>query len=92
MTQKKHEFKIVREAPVGSLVPILRTEKIKLNPLEYFAVLSDYGRRQNCGLLESAEIVQKYGEQSMGFADPCLWYMTGIDFLLFKNGKQHSGI
>ena len=49
-------------------------EEIELNecPVAYFAKISDYGRKPNAMLLESADIVPKYGEQSLGTADPCL--------------------
>ncbi|MEK6876583.1 MAG: chorismate-binding protein, partial [Nanoarchaeota archaeon] len=43
-----------------------------LDPVEFFAKLTDYGRKKNSILLESADIIAKYGERSLGSADPCL--------------------
>jgi len=40
--------------------------------VEYFAKLSDNGRNKDCIMLESASIVPKYGERSIGSAGPCL--------------------
>ena len=57
---------------VGSLVPVIETLPFAINPVEYFAKLSDYGRKKNCLLFESASIVPKYGERSLGTSDPCL--------------------
>ncbi len=62
----------VRNAKIGSIVPIVETLPYALEPVEYFAKLSDYGRKRHCLLLESADIVPKYGEKSLGSANPCL--------------------
>ena len=43
-----------------------------LGAVEYFMRISDYGRKKDCILLESADIVTKYGEKSIGSAEPCL--------------------
>ncbi|MDP6647925.1 MAG: anthranilate synthase component 1, partial [Candidatus Woesearchaeota archaeon] len=43
-----------------------------LDPVDYFAKLSDYGTKKNCILFESADIVPKYGEKSLGSVDACL--------------------
>ena len=83
----------------GSVVPIVETLPFAINPVEYFAKLSDYGRKKNSLLFESASIVPKYGERSLGTSDPCLKIIgkgesfeiialneTGIRFLkFFKN-------
>jgi len=63
---------IVKNARVGTLVPVYKVLNVELDPLNYFAKLSDYGRKNNCVLLESAEVISKYGEHSAGTADPCL--------------------
>ena len=58
----------------------VKTINKAINPVEYFAKLSDYGRK-NSILLESADIVEKYGELSLGSADPCLKITgKGADF------------
>ena len=62
----------VKNAKIGSIVPIVETLPYALDPVEYFAKLSDYGRKSHCVLLESADIVPKYGEKSLGSANPCL--------------------
>ena len=63
---------IIKTAKVGSLVPIVEVLPYALNPVEYFAKLSDYGNKKNSILFESADIVPKYGEKSLGSADPCM--------------------
>ncbi|MDP3765964.1 MAG: hypothetical protein Q8R04_05615, partial [Nanoarchaeota archaeon] len=68
----------VKNAKIGSIVPIVETLPYALEPVEYFAKLSDYGRKSHCVLFESADIVPKYGEKSLGSADPCL-KVTGKD-------------
>lgn len=62
----------IKNAEIGSIVPIVETLPFALEPVEYFAKLSDYGAKSHCVLLESADIVLKYGEKSLGSADPCL--------------------
>src|SRR3989338_10215528 len=56
----------------GTLVPIVETLPFAVDPVDYFAKLSDYGRKKNSLLFESASIVPKYGERSLGTSDPCL--------------------
>lgn len=63
---------IVKNARVGTIVPVYKIIDADLCPVDYFAKLSNYGRNDNSILLESAEIVSKYGENSVGTADPCL--------------------
>jgi len=63
---------IIKQSKIGSIVPIYKTIQKIGCPVEFFAKLSDYGRKENCILLESADIVPKYGENSLGSADPCL--------------------
>ncbi len=64
---------LVKQSRVGTIVPITRTKKVQgFSPTEFFAVLSDYGRKKGSVLLESADVVPKYGEHSIGSADPCL--------------------
>ncbi len=56
----------------GSLVQFSKILGKGLDAVEYFAKVSDYGRANGCILLESADVVAKYGEQSIGSAEPCL--------------------
>ncbi|MCX6798827.1 MAG: anthranilate synthase component 1 [Candidatus Diapherotrites archaeon] len=54
------------------MVPIHRTLEGAVDPIEFFSLLSDGGKKENCILLESADIVKKYGEKSIGCCSPCL--------------------
>src|SRR3989344_3535087 len=63
---------LYKNLEAGSLVPIVETLPFAINPVKYFAKLSDYGRKKNSLLFESASIVPKYGERSLGGVDPCL--------------------
>lgn len=62
----------IKNAKIGSIIPVVETLPYALKPVEYFAKLSDYGKKKNSILLESADIVPKYGERSLGSANPCL--------------------
>jgi len=71
----------IKTAEIGTVVPIVETLPYALDPVEFFAKLTDYGRKRNSILLESADIISKYGERSLGSADPCLMVKgKGIDF------------
>ena len=61
-----------KNIPLGSLIPIVETLPYAIDPVEYFAKLSNYGKNRNCIMFESANIVPKYGERSLGSSDPCL--------------------
>lgn len=54
-----------------SIFPIYKSINASIGPIEFFSKLSDYGRKEDSTLLESAAI-GKYGEQSIGSANPCL--------------------
>lgn len=62
----------IKNAKIGSIVPVVEVLPYALEPVEFFAKLSSYGAKKNALLFESADIVPKYGEKSMGSADPCL--------------------
>ena len=62
----------IKSAKIGTIVPIVETLPYALDPVEFFAKLTDYGRKKNSILLESADIIAKYGARSLGSADPCL--------------------
>ena len=63
---------LLKQVKVGSLVPLYKKIDKAIDPVDLFERLSDYGRKENCILLESAAIVQKYGDNSIGSADPCI--------------------
>jgi len=62
----------IGSARCGEIVPVYATLDVAIDPIEFFAALSDNGERENCILLESADIVKKYGEKSIGCCAPCL--------------------
>ena len=62
----------LEELQPGSIIPIVETFPYALDPVDYFARLSDNGRNKNCIMFESASIVPKYGERSIGSSSPCL--------------------
>jgi len=63
---------LVKKAKKGQIVTIYKELETTQDPVSYFAKLSNYGRKKSCLLLESADIIAKYGEKSLGTADPCL--------------------
>ena len=65
-----HGLKQLEQAKKGSIVPIYITIDSDENADLYFKKISDYGRKKNSVLLESADIITKYGEKSIGSADP----------------------
>src|SRR3989338_8997970 len=60
------------QSKAGTFISIVETLPYAIDPVEYFAKLSDFGRNKDCIMLESANIVPKYGERSVGSASPCL--------------------
>ena len=62
----------VKKAKLGQIIPIYKVIDGPIDSIEFFAKLSDYGRKKHSILLESADIVPKYGELSIGSASPCL--------------------
>ena len=92
-------YENIKDANVGDIVPIYKTIKGLKCPLDFFSKLSDYGRKPNCLLLESASISAKYAQYSMGTANPCIKVSgdnerfeiqslnnTGVRFLEFLKG------
>jgi hypothetical protein len=63
---------LIKNAKTGSIVPVVEELPYALQPVEYFSKLTGNGNKKNCILFESAAIVQKYGEKSLGSASPCL--------------------
>ena len=69
--------KRIHQARPGQIIPMVREIDITC-PVEFFARLSDYGRKQHCCLLESRDYLTDGdgGELTFGTADPAL-YLTG---------------
>jgi len=65
-------YYLIKNAKIGSIVPVVEALPYALEPVEYFSRLTGNGNKKNCILFESADIVPKYGEKSLGSADPCL--------------------
>ncbi len=63
---------LIKKAKIGSIVTVQEAVEIQGSSLDFFAKLSDYGRKKNCVLFESAEILPMYGEKTIGVVDPCL--------------------
>jgi len=56
------------------ITPIYKTIEVGNNfsALDYFKVISNNGKKENCLLFESADVVPKYGEYSIGTSSPSL--------------------
>ncbi len=56
------------------ITPIYKTIEVKENfsALDYFRIISNNGKKENCLLFESADVVPKYGEYSIGTSSPSL--------------------
>lgn len=67
-----HAYSLIKNAKIGSIVPVVEELPYALQPVRYFAKLSENGNKKDSMLLESADIIPKYGEKSLGSADPCL--------------------
>jgi len=67
----------IEQARPGQIIPMVREIDITC-PVEYFAKLSDYGRKKHCCMLESRDYLTEgdAGELTFGTADPAL-YLTG---------------
>ncbi|MBE0536779.1 MAG: anthranilate synthase component 1 [Phycisphaerae bacterium] len=67
----------IRDAEPGRIVPIVREVDMDC-PVQFFARLSDYGRKKDCCLFESREHLSgsQEGELTFGTANPAL-YLTG---------------
>ncbi|MAG22139.1 MAG: anthranilate synthase component 1 [Candidatus Diapherotrites archaeon] len=88
--------KKIEAAQIGSMIPVYKEVDIDSNcPVELFAKLSDYGRQENSILLESADIMKRFGEKSLGSANPCLLVKgKGAEFsitALNKTGERFLG-
>ncbi|MBS3059871.1 MAG: chorismate-binding protein [Candidatus Diapherotrites archaeon] len=56
----------------GRIYPLTKTADFSGDAFYFFAAISDYGRKRNCIFLESADVIRKYGEKSIGATEPCL--------------------
>ena len=59
----------VKQARVGSIIPVYKELNQEIDAFEYFAKLSNYGRKKNSLLIEN-------NNKSIGTASPCL-VLTG---------------
>ena len=68
---------MIRKGRLGEIVPMVKEIDMRC-PVEFFAKVSDYGRKQDCCLFESREHLteEDAGELTFGTADPAL-YLTG---------------
>ncbi len=79
----------IKSAKIGAIIPIVRTLDKAVDSLEFFAKLSDYGRKKDSFLLESADLIEKFGELSIGTASPCLRLTgKGEDFEILALNEQ----
>jgi len=60
------------KAAKGSIMPVYKTMAFDKNPVEFFSKLSKQGKKENCILLESADVMKRLGEKSLGSAEPCI--------------------
>jgi len=65
-------FQKVKNAKQGEIITLYKEYDYIPDTIEYFAKISDYGRVTNCLMLESADIISKYGKNSLGTANSCL--------------------
>ncbi len=68
---------LIFSAQAGQIIPLVREIEV-MSPVEYFAKLSDYGRKKHCCLLESKDHLAEdpTGDLTFATADPAL-YLTG---------------
>lgn len=85
------DYKKVKNGKKGELIHIIKTRPISVDPVLFFGALTDFGKCENSILLESANIISKYGEKSIGAIDPCLKIKGKGDNFVIKalneNGK-----
>ena len=78
----------VKEAKIGSIIPVYKELNEEIDALDYFRKLSNYGNKKNCILMQS-------NEKSFGSADPCLMVVgrgNGFEITALNNtGKRFLG-
>ncbi len=73
----------IARAKRGELVPVYQEISVKVDALNLFEKISNNGCASDCLLLESADVVTKYGEKSVICVDPCVKVKGfGTDFEL----------
>ncbi|MBU1261066.1 MAG: anthranilate synthase component 1 [Planctomycetes bacterium] len=83
----------ISDAKAGQIIPLVRQIDVS-EPVDFFARLSDYGRKQHCCLLESRDHLAEgdQGELTFGTANPALYVSgSGADFqivALSPTGKR----
>jgi anthranilate synthase component 1 len=83
----------ISDAQAGQIIPLVRQINVS-EPVDFFARLSDYGRKQHCCLLESKDHLAEgdQGELTFGTANPALYISgRGADFqivALSPTGKR----
>ncbi len=83
----------IKKATPGTIIPIIKTIDTSLDTVDYFSKLSDYGRKKNSILLESADFIAKYGELSIGTSNPCLKISgRGENFEIISLNEQGAKI
>lgn len=84
---------IIQNARAGQIVPVVKEIDID-DPMDFFAKLSDYGRKQNCCLFEASDYLAE-NALSFGTANPALYVTgTGTEFsikALSNTGKRMIG-
>jgi len=76
--------KLIRATKPGYIIPLVKEIKIGC-PVEFFAGISDYGKKTNCCLFESREHLSgdETGTLTFGTANPALYLCgTGADFTI----------
>ncbi|MBI2139926.1 anthranilate synthase component 1 [Candidatus Woesearchaeota archaeon] len=65
----------VKKARIGEIIPIVKVIEKPIDAFGLYAKISNYGKKKYSFFFESADIVPKYGENSLGCSDPCLRVM-----------------
>jgi anthranilate synthase component I len=75
--------KLIQEAKAGHIIPIVKEIDMDC-PVQFFAKLSDYGRKADSCLFESREHMENdTGALTFGTADPALYISgTGLEFII----------
>ena len=78
----------VKQAKIGSIIPVYKELNSEIDAFEYFAKLSNYGKKKNSLLIEN-------NGKSIGTANPCLMLAgKGDNFeikALNEAGKRYLG-
>ena len=83
------DLEALKKAKPGTIIPVVE-EIPYVDPITYFSKLSDYGRKKNSLFFESADIVKKYGEKSLGSASPTLHIVGRGDSFEIRSLNPHG--